>query len=230
MAQKHTVKVEHRKLFGKKLKALRKTGILPGNVFGKDVKSTAVQLPVKDFEAIYKTVGETGLLYLQLDTKELPVLIKNVQLDYVTHAPVHIDFHQVNLKEKVKAMIPVELVGEPKAVSEKLGLLLQTLNEIEVEALPNELPEKFEVNVESLANVDEQITVADLKAGQGVTILTENEQVVAKIGELISKEAEEQAAAEAAAAAEAKTEEGAPAAEGEQPTPAAEAKPEEPKA
>jgi len=83
---------------------------------------------------------------------------------------------------------------------------MKIISEIEVEALPAELPEKIEVNVEHLANIDDQVTVADLKIPQGVTVLTEAEQVVAKIGELITKEAQEQAAAEAAAAAEASAE------------------------
>jgi len=91
-------------------------------------------------------------------------------------------------------------------VSEKIGLLLQTLNEIEVEALPEDLPENFEINVENLANVDDQITVGDLKAPQGVEILSDKEQVVVKITELVSKQAEEQAKAEAEAAEAAKAE------------------------
>lgn len=198
--------VEKRKVFGKKVKKLRKEGIFPANIYGKDVKSLAVQLPYKEFENVFKEARETGLVDLQIDSQVRPVLIHNVQLDYLTQTPVHADFYQVNLKEKVKTMVPLVLTGEAKAVSDKIGIVLQPLSEVEIEALPTDLPENIEVNVEHLAQIDEQITVDSLKVPAGVTILTDKEQVVVKIGELISKEAQEQAAAEAAAAEAAKAE------------------------
>lgn len=209
--------VEKRKVLGKKVKKLRREGILPANIYGKDVKSTSVQVPYKDFEKVYKETGETGLLDLEIAGQVRPVLIHNVQLDHLTGSPLHADFYQVNLKEKVKTSVPIVVVGEPKAVTDKIGLLLQPLSEVEVEALPEDLPENIEVNVENLAAVDEQITVADLKKPQGVEILTDPSQVVVKISELVSKEAEEQAAQEAAAAEAAKAEAAAEAvpAEGE---------------
>ncbi len=198
--------VEKRTALGKKVKKLRKEGVLPGNIYGKDVKSEAVQIPLKEFEKVYKEAGETGLVDLEIDGQLRPVLIHNVQMNYRTSIPLHADFFQVNLKEKVKTMVPIIVVGEPKAVLDKVGLLLQPLAEIEVEALPEDLPEGIEVNVERLAAIDEQATVADLKVPKGVEILTDPSQVVVKITELVSKEAQEQAAAEAAAAAEAKAE------------------------
>ncbi len=206
---KHTLKVEKRELTGKKVKKLRKQGLLPGNIYGKGIESTSVQTNIKDFEAVYKETGASGLVELELGSEKRPVLIHKVQMNYLTNTPVHADFYQVNLKEKVKTMVPVVLTGEPKAVADKLGLLLQTLNEIEVEALPADLPENIEVDVTHLAAVGDQITVADVKKPAGIDILTEGEQVLAKIDNLVSKEAEEQAAAEAAASEEAKTEEGA---------------------
>lgn len=207
--------VEKRNVLGKKVKKLRQEGIFPANIYGKDLKSEAVQLPYKDFETIYKEAGSTGLIDVELDSQARPVLIHNVQYNHVTRLPLHADFYQVNLKEKITTMVPLVIVGEPKAVSEKLGILLQPLSEVEVEALPEELPENIEVNVENLAAVDEQITVSDLKAPNGVTILTDTGQVVAKIAELVTKEAEAEAAAEAAAAEEAKAEGETPA-EGEE--------------
>lgn len=207
------LKVETRKVLGKKVKKLRKEGVLPANVYGKDVKSESVQVPFKEFEKVYKEAGETGLVELQVDGKVRPVLIHNIQFDPVSHEPLHADFYQVNLKEKIKTMVHLSFVGEPAAVTNKVGILLEQLSEVEVEALPTDLPESIEVNVEKLANIDEQITVGDIKAPAGVTLLTDAGQVAAKIGELITKEAAEQAAAEAAAAEAAKAETAA--AEGE---------------
>ena len=225
--QRHKLKVEKRTVVGKKVKKLRKDGILPANVYGKDIKSLAVQVKQKDFDAVYKEAGETGLVDLNVDSEIRPVLIHNVQRDYLTRLPVHADFYQVNLKEKVKTMVPLILTGEAKAVADKVGIVLQPLSGVEVEALPTDLPENIEVPVEHLAVVDEQITVKDLKVPTGVTVLTDPEQVVVKIGELISKEAQEQAEAEAKAAEAAKVE--AAPAEGEE-TKAAEGKEEAPKA
>jgi large subunit ribosomal protein L25 len=202
--KRHALKVEKRKVLGKKVHKLRKEGLFPANIYGKGVKSVAVQVPYEDFEKVYKEAGETGIVDVDVAGEIRPSLIHNVQQDYYKHVLLHADFFQVNLKEKVKAMIKIVTVGEPKAVAEKLGLLMQTLNEVEVEALPTDLPEKVEINVGNLAALDAQVTVADIKATTGVTILTDPTQVVAKIGSLISKEAAEQAAAEAAAAEAAK--------------------------
>src|SRR6202011_170019 len=128
--KKHLLKVDKREIVGKKVKKLRKQGILPGNIYGKDITSLSVQVPIKEFEHVYKQTGETGLVDLEIDGKKRPVLIHNVQLDYMTQDPIHADFYQVSLKEKIKTMIPVTLTGEPTAVTDKLGLLLQTLHEI----------------------------------------------------------------------------------------------------
>lgn len=196
--------VEKRKILGKKVKKLRREGTLPANIYGKDIKSLAVQLPQKEFEKVFKEVGETGLVDVQLNGELKPSLIHNVQMDYLHSVPLHADFFQVNLKEKVKTMVPIKILGEARAVSDKLGLLLQPLSEVEVEALPGDLPEYIEVNVEPLAAVNDQMAVSDIKAPTGVSILTDPSQVVVKIGELVSKQAQAQAAAEAAAAEAAK--------------------------
>jgi large subunit ribosomal protein L25 len=207
--------VEKRKVTGKKVKKLRREGILPANIYGKDIKSLSVQLPQKDFEKVFKEVGETGLVDVELNGELKPSLIHNVQMDYLHNQLLHADFFQVNLKEKVKTMVPIKVLGEAKAVSDKLGLLLQPLSEVEVEALPADLPEHIEINVESLAAVNDQKTVSDIKTPTGVTILTDPSQVVVKIGELISKEAQAQAAAEVQAAQAAKA--AAPTIEGAKP-------------
>lgn len=182
--------VEKRDVLGKNVKKLRREGILPGNIYGKGLPSIAVQMKTDDFQAMYKEVGETGLIDVMLEGKRHPSLIKNLQLKYPLKQPLHVDFFQVNLKEKVKTMVPLLIVGEPKAVIEKIGLLIQPLSEVEVEALPEGLPENIEVNVESLAAIDDQITVADLKAPEGVTILTDETQTIAKIAEPVQEEPE----------------------------------------
>ena len=212
--KREKLSVEKRKILGKKVKKLRREGILPANIYGKDIKSIAVQAALKDFDKVFKEAGETGLVDIMVGSQTIPVLIHNAQTDYLGNY-LHADFYKVNLKEKVKTMVPISIIGEPKAAVDKVGLLMNILSEIEVEALPEQLPENIEINVENLALVDEQITVDDIKAPEGVSILTDPSQVIVKIGALVSKEAEELAAQEAAQAEEAKAEgvgeEGAPA-------------------
>ncbi len=209
MAQKHKLKVEKRTVEGKKVKKLRREGILPGNVYGADFKSTAVQVPYTDFNPIYNEAGETGLIDLQLGEQTIPVLIHNIHQNFRNEV-LHADFFKVNLKEKVKAMIPLEFVGQSPAVSENIGLLEKVMHEVEIEALPTDLPEHIEVNVDRLAQIDDQITVEGLKVPTEVTVLSDPGQVIVKVGELITKEAQEEAEAEAAAAEAAKAESAAP--------------------
>src|SRR5258705_4855408 len=125
---------EPRTVLGKKVKKLRREGLLPANVYGKGLESTAIQVKLADFQAVFKEAGETGLVDLKVGADAKPVLIKNLQMSFPHHIPLHVDFYQVNLKEKVKTMVPVVLTGEPIAVTDKLGLLLQTLSEVEIEA------------------------------------------------------------------------------------------------
>lgn len=199
------LKADERTVLGKKIKKLRREGILPANIYGKGLKSTAVQVSMKEFTELFDEVGETGLVDVTLDGKARPSLIKNVHMNYHTHMPLHADFYQVNLKEKVKTMVPLTIVGEANAVTEKIGLMIQPLNEVEVEALPEELPETIEINVEPLAAIDEQITVGDLTAPAGVTILTDPTQTIVKIAELVVEEPEEEVAAEGEEIAETDT-------------------------
>lgn len=184
------LKAEERTVLGKKVKKLRREGFLPCNVYGKGLNSHALQVKLSDFENIYKEAGETGLVDLSYGGKTKPVLIKNLQMNYATRTLLHVDFYQVNLKEKVKTTVPVVLIGEAKAVTDKIGLVLQTLSDVEIEALPDKLPENIEVSVEHLAEIGEQITVADLKAPEDVAILTDPTQTVAKVAEPVVEEPE----------------------------------------
>lgn len=200
--ERQSLAVQTRAVLGKKVKKLRRDGFLPGNIFGKNVSSSAVQVSLPDFSAVYDKAGETGLVDLKLGDETRTVLIKNVQLHSVSRLPLHADFHQVNLKEKTTAVIPIELAGESPAVVEKIGLLIQTLNEIEVEALPTELPERLTVEVSGLAEIGQELTVADLKGYDKakVELLAELSEVVVKVVPAVVEEKEEVKPAEEAAA------------------------------
>ena len=178
------LEVEKRKIFGRKVKRLRREGLLPANIYGKKIKSLAVQLSEKDFLGVYKEAGETSIVDLKVkgEKKSRPVLIANLQTDPVTDRPLHVDFHQVVLTEKTTATIPIELSGEAPAVAQKLGILVQQINELEVEALPKDLPEKFVVDTSSLIQVDDAILVKDIRVDKKkVEIKVDGNRIVAKI-------------------------------------------------
>lgn len=207
---KQSLSANKRNILGRKVNSLRKQGFLPGNVYGKKIKSQAVQVNLKDFTAVFAKAGETGLIDLALDGKRLPVLIHNIAYHPVTQNPLHADFYQVDLKEKVTTKVPLEIIGEAPAVKDKTGVLLQNLDEIEVEALPQDLPDKISLDVGSLTAVDMGIKIKDLPQNSKVKILSDGELEIVKIAPAVSKEAEKeieeaqaQKQAEAAAAAEA---------------------------
>jgi len=177
-----SLQAEARKVTGRKVKNLRKDGVLPGNVSGKKIKSEAIQVNLKDFEKIYKEVGETGLLTLKIGKEEKPVLIHNLQVNPVSDAPIHVDFLQVDLKEKVEAEVPVELVGESPAEKQALGTVVQHVNEVKVEALPMDLPEKFTIDVSELSEVDQAVYIKDLKIDRSkVEVKNDPEEIVVKV-------------------------------------------------
>lgn len=210
------LKAEERTVLGKKVKKLRREGILPANVYGNGLASRAIQVPAVDFQKIYKEVGDTGLIDLTVDGKTKPVLVKSMQKNFALDVPLHVDFYQVNLKVKIKAIVPLTIVGEAQAVTDKLGVMLQSVSEVEVEALPEKLPDTIEVNVESLAEVGAQVTIGDLTVPEDVTVLTDDTQTVVKINELTVEEPEPEPEAEGEEGAEDKAGE-SEATEGETP-------------
>jgi large subunit ribosomal protein L25 len=209
--KKLVLKAEPRKILGRKVKSLRRDDVLPANVYGKKIKSEALKLGIKDFMEIYKQTGETGVVELQVQGKKEPysVLIHNLQVHPVSDKPLHVDFRKIDLTEKVEVAIPVETVGEaPGAV--KGGILVQVMNEIEVEALPTDLPEKFEVDVSKLEEIGQSILIKDLKVNKDkVKVLAGEEQVVVKVEAPKKEEEEAPPAAEAPDEETDKTAEGA---------------------
>jgi len=188
-----TLSAKERKVFGRKVKALRKAGLIPAHVFGHNIKTQHISVEEKEFKKIYEEAGETTIVNLKIDSSApRQVLIKGVQTHPLTSQFLHVDFYQVSLKEKVKVEVPLEIVGEAPAVEKKLGLLLTPVEFLEIEALPQDLPEKIEVDVSKLEKVGDQVTVGDLNIDRKkIEILADQSLVVANIGELVSKEAEE---------------------------------------
>lgn len=190
---------EPRTILGHKVKHLRKEGKLPATVYGKGFKSTSLVVTADMFKKVYDEAGETQLVDLQVESTKIPVLIHNVQKHPVTRDVVHVEFLKVNLKEKMKTTVPIALEGEAPAMTQGIGTLIQVLQEIEIEALPTEIPESLVVDVTTLDVVDSEKTVKDIIVPKGVTILADSDETVVKIGAIvIEKEPEPVVASEEA--------------------------------
>ncbi|MBI2012526.1 50S ribosomal protein L25/general stress protein Ctc [Candidatus Curtissbacteria bacterium] len=204
-----SLKAQKRTVLGRKVKALRREGITPAHVFGHKIKTVHVQVKAADFAKVYDAAGETGIINLAVDGQNRPVLVRNVQvhpvsdiplhIDFVRNVqvhpvsdiPLHIDFYQVNLTEKVKVNVPLEVVGESPVVEKKLGLLLTPVTELEIETFPADIPEKIEVDIARLENVGDEVKVKDLAIDrQKIEVHADPELVVAQIGELVTREME----------------------------------------
>lgn len=196
MPKRKTFSVKKREFFGRKVKELRKKGILPANIYGSKTKSLAVQVDQKGFLELFQKAGETELVDLEVEGEKeaRPVLIHNVQLEPVYDYPIHVDFLQVDLKEKITTPVPLQFVGESPAVVQGEGVFLELLSEVEVECLPTEIPSHIEVDISNLAEIDAGIQVKDLKLPKEVEVRAEPELMVCKIE--TSKEEEEVAPAE----------------------------------
>ena len=182
--EKHQVKATTRTVAGRKVKHLRKEGLLPATVYGKAFESLLVQFNAAEVEKLFSDIGESTLVEVILDEKEkLPVLFRNPQYHPVEGNMIHIDCYKVNLKEKISAMVPIEFIGESQAVKDGNTLVTVT-DEVEIEALPTDLPESIEVDLSVLDNLEATITVADLKIDNSkLEILTDAEQLIAKVEE-----------------------------------------------
>lgn len=184
-SSRFALKARTRQLFGKKTKKLRKQGLVPATVYGHEISPISIELDYKELVKIFGRTGETELLNLAVEgeSKNRPVLIHQEQKDPVTGKLLHLEFLQVSLMEKVTAAVPLVFVGEAKAQKEGVGVLLELLHEIEVEALPQDLPSSIEVKVSDLSEIRQVIKVSDLILPKGVVVKANPDELVCKIVE-----------------------------------------------
>lgn len=186
---------EKRIIFGKKNKSLRREHKLPGVVFGKKLDSMPVTVSMTDFTKVYAQAGETELVDLKINGTTDKVLIKEIQYHPVTSNFMHVNFHKVNLKEKIQAEIPVEIVGEENnaLLKSKEAILLLILSEITIEALPTDLPNSFVVDVSELSEIGQGVAVSSLSFDKDKIDLIgyEEDDLIAKLDYAVQEELEE---------------------------------------
>ena len=210
--------LDARQAVGKENKRLRREGIVPGVVFGKDSPSIPVQVEAKAFDTIYRQAGRTSIVKIKVDGKGAAksAIIKEIQRHPLSGRPVHVDFFLVNLTQEMQADVPLSFVGIAPAIEQENGTLMTPLDHLKVKALPAEMPHEIQVDISSLVDLETAIHVRDLSLDARVTVLNDPDELLARIlPPRVEEEPEvpaEEAATEEAEAAQAVPEgEGAPA-------------------
>ncbi len=173
-----TLAVTSRSITGKLVRSLRHRGAIPGVIYGHGVKPSAVTINRSEFEKVYRQVGESTLVDLVLDdSKPVKVLVQEVQHNPTSGAPVHVDFHQVRMDEKLTADIPLNFVGEPKAVKDLGGILIKNLDHLKVECLPSALVHEITVDISGLSELNHGLLVKEITIPAGLELLTPADEV-----------------------------------------------------
>lgn len=186
--QKIELGAQARTVLGHKVKQLRQSGFVPAVLYGKGMDAVSLQVPYRDFERVFKQAGESSLVYLTVDGQEVPTIIHDVTRDALKDTFVHADFYKVRLDQKIKAKVAVVFRGESPAVKEQAGIFVRNINELEVEAFPQDLPPEISVDISSLKNFGDQVLVKDLKLPAGVELTASQDDIIATVQEPISEE------------------------------------------
>ncbi len=189
--EKIELNAQKREVVGGGLNKLRKNGYVPAILYGKNQEPLTLQVFAKDFNKALKMAGESTLIYLSVNNEVHPTIIHDVARDPVSEDILHTDFYKVSLDEKITTDVPVVFVGESPAVKELGGIFVRNVNELEIEALPQNLPHELTIDISVLKNFGDKITIKDLKKGLGsLAGLTseDDDAIVAAVQEPISEE------------------------------------------
>lgn len=160
---------------------VRASGAVPAVLYGHGITNQAIQVETKQFTKLFGQAGYTTLIDLSVDGKAHNVLVREVQFHPIKELITHVDFYQVRLDEKVRAEVPLNFVGESAAIKDLGGVLVKSIDVIDLEALPQDLPHDIPVDISALKDFESTIRVSDLNLPQGVEIFTESETVVALV-------------------------------------------------
>lgn len=179
---KFTLTATKREELGKKVTKLRALGIVPAVVYGHGKQAETISLDGKVVEKVFARVGTNKIVGLKIgDGKDQNALFYEVQHDGRTGAIIHADLYLVRMDEKIRTEVPLHYVGESTAVYQQEGVLLKNLESVEIEALPANLPELIEVDISIFDDFEKSIHVSDLVIPDGVTLITDPEELVTKV-------------------------------------------------
>ncbi|MEI6326880.1 MAG: 50S ribosomal protein L25 [Candidatus Roizmanbacteria bacterium] len=179
--QKHTLACTPRTTLGKQNRSLRKSGNIPAAIFGEGKPTAPVTLSAIEFGKVFAQTGETTVIYCVIDGTEVPTLVADLAINPVLETVDHVDFRRVNLKKKISAQVPVRVSGESLAVKMLSGVLLQQVQEIEVEALPQNIPQEITVDISGITEIGQEIKVSNLAVSTNYTILEDASRVLVSV-------------------------------------------------
>lgn len=197
--EKYVLEAQERTVIGKKVKALRREGLLPAIVYGTGIEPVAVTLNTKEVLQTLRVIGANTLVTIKLEKKEHLVLVREIQREVITRNLLHMDFQEVSLDENISSTVPIVLVGDAPAVKEFEALLITNMEEIQIEAKAKDLPDTISVDISTLLDIGDNILIKDLVISGDVTVLDDPEDVVivatlptlmAEIEELVEEGAE----------------------------------------
>jgi large subunit ribosomal protein L25 len=177
-----TIALNTRSIVGNDVRKLRRSGRVPAVIYGNKSKDILIDLDYNQFVKLYKESGKTHIIDLEVNNSTYHCLIHDIDVDPVKGTARHIDFLSVDLKQKVTVSVPVVLVGEAPAVIQG-AILVHTTDEVEVEALPNKVPDHIEADLSKLMELHDNIHVSDLPTSSEYTILTEGDVIIASVVE-----------------------------------------------
>lgn len=182
MAQEEIIiQAENRTVKGKQVKALRRAGILPGVIYGRHLEAFPIQMNAHEASLKLSKLSSSSLITIDVEGKTHAVIVRDRQRDPIYGRLIHIDFLAVSLTELLRTNVRISLTGEAPVSKLADVVILHNLYELEIECLPSDLPSKIEVDISGLTSMDDNITVADLKLGEKVTILTDPEEVIVSV-------------------------------------------------
>lgn len=201
MAEQTELLVAQREIVGKAAKRLRNAGLIPANIYGHKEESQAVQVDAVAFEALRRAHKASGIIALRMDgrSKAQTALVRHIQRNPINGKIVHIDFFRVSLTDRIVMKIPLHFVGEAPGVKDEDGVLLHIVDALEVECAARDIVNAFDVDVTSLAHIDDTLHASDVALPHGFKLITDPEEAIAKVAATRAEKAEE--AEEAAAAA-----------------------------
>jgi large subunit ribosomal protein L25 len=175
--------VQKREVLGKQVRRLRREGWVPAVIYGHGVESIAIQVDHRELGRVLAQAGLSHLITLRMDDGEASraALVREVQRDALTDGILHVDFLEVQMAEKLTTVVALHVIGESRAVEEEGGVLLQGITEVEIECLPGDLIDAIEVDISSLTELDQELTVAGLTVPPGIEILTEPHEMVVRV-------------------------------------------------
>lgn len=180
-----------------KLSSIRNNGMVPAVVYGAQVENTTISVEKIAFEKVFKLVGETSTIVLEINDEKkgvtkIDALIHDIQVDPIKGFPIHVDFLAVDMNKPVEVSVPVEFIGIAKAEKDGLGVLVKVIHELEVEALPKDIPHNIEIDISVLETLDSQILVKEVKLPKGVLMKTGEDEVIALIAPMKEEVNEEE--------------------------------------